>query len=196
MVNKQVGVTAEEVLLYQFQPKDTLVDIGCGTGVFARNVGYTYSDMQFILEDVHATFLKRADELFHTPTFGSRMKGRYQLLQGRNDSIPLPSAWYGLILCRQTLHEFTKPDKMIREIGRITRPGARLFITEVEPQYAGHRDAECQFLYLSIDHIVKQVTGSGLFTVHEIKRYDIYKHLPNTNPFHILEFRRTAVPAY
>lgn len=195
IVNKQINATAEEVSLYQFQPQDTLLDLGCGTGEFARNVGYTYPNMYFVLEDVHPTYLKRVDELFHTPGFGNKMKGRYRLVQGRQDSIPLPTGQRSLVLCRKSYHEFKNPSKMVAEMGRITRPGARLLITEAEPQYNGHRDRGCALPYLPADSIVKQVIRTGLFALHQVRRFNLYQHLPDEGPFHILEFRRTAKPA-
>jgi ubiquinone/menaquinone biosynthesis C-methylase UbiE len=149
---KVIPVTSDiylktEIESYGLHNGDTLVDIGCGDGTHAGYISHFYPLSYFILEDINAKTINRIDERYNNfHKFSMYIKERHQVVLGTSDSIPLPSASYNYLLCRETLHEFTNPTTMLQEMRRILIVGGKLIVVEAEPIKEGEKDPYCKKL--------------------------------------------------
>ncbi len=158
-----------EILEYKLDKVDTLIDIGCQDGQFAKLIAHLYPDLHFVLEDLneyllchkggvkcnsHQTSFEIKRNLKNSK-FAPNIENHYEFILGKMDSIPLKTASCKRVLCRKTLHEFDKLNKMVNELYRILEPNGILSITEVEAQYENHFDNMCNKQYLTKDEIVK-----------------------------------------
>ncbi|MCU0322480.1 MAG: methyltransferase domain-containing protein [Chitinophagaceae bacterium] len=159
----------QEILEYQLEKVDTLVDIGCGQGDFTRDIAHVYPNLFFKLEDLPFLigYKNRKDTsrtiqyntknqieftLKNSP-YAKRIESRYLVIIGTQDSIPMPANSAQRILCRKTLHEFKSANKMALELERILSKNGILTIVEPNPQYTGHIDVYCKSKYITKDEI-------------------------------------------
>jgi ubiquinone/menaquinone biosynthesis C-methylase UbiE len=168
-----------EILHYNLENVDTLVDIGCGYAYNDRYISSKFQKLNFILEDlprdIWGNDMKKAlveyvKNSTFSPTFGTNSR----IVIGTPDSIPLPSGQYEKVLCRITLHEFSNREKMISELKRILSPTGTLIIVERISSYEGERDKSCKQLYLTKEKIIK--TFSNLKLVDTIPLQPLSKN--------------------
>lgn len=150
---------ANEVDSYKLEKTDSLVDIGCGNGVHDKAIAHAYPNLFFILEDLPVDWNKNdlqklLTKFLKNDQYAPTIEQKYKFIPGYIDSIPLPSSSYKVVLCRFTLHEFSKRDKMISELNRILTDDGILIISEKEPNYEGERDKYCKQKYLAKVEII------------------------------------------
>lgn len=162
-----------EILQYQLENVDTLLDIGCSNGYFDRQIFEYYPDVFFVLEDlpnlvyhskkgqtvINETYptITEVGKVFKNSKRYPGIENRFKLIIGFEDSIPLPSNAFERILCRRTLHEFKNMDKMLSEIKRILKPNGKVTIVEVLSKYSGEQDPACGNLYLTKEEIKRML---------------------------------------
>jgi ubiquinone/menaquinone biosynthesis C-methylase UbiE len=100
--------------------KDQLVDIGCGDGTLLRLA--------------KANGLTQAVGLSGTEEEAARLKSTgLNVMQGYTDALPLPDLFASVIVCNSVLAIVPK-EKIpvsLREIARIAKPGARIWLGEI-----------------------------------------------------------------
>jgi SAM-dependent methyltransferase len=136
-------------------PEDELVDIGCGDGTLLRMAGQigVRSAVGFLATDEEVACVKATG---------------LNVQQAYSDHLPLPDAKASVVVCNNVLLIVPR-DKIfpsLREMHRIARPGARIFIGEIpftpgpppEPQF----DSSWQTLaYLYRKHGARTCLGDG-----------------------------------
>ncbi len=175
------GIT--EIKEYKLETVDTLVDIGCQDGLFSREIARFYPNVFLVLEDLEFFTLcnkkgnRCTDYLTQTEikkTFRNSRKyqnieNRYAFIAGRVDSIPLASTSYKRVLCRRTVHEFEKTQKMVNELARILKEGGILTIAEQEPNYKNEIDEFCNKKYLTKQEVLEFFKELKLLDVKSIQ---------------------------
>ena len=161
----------KEIAEYDLAKTDTLVDIGCGNGLFDLKIAKYHPDLFLILEDIKSNYAyknipKKVASNFNRLNIKNKKK-QYEFILGQKDSIPLPSNKYDKILSRITLHECEHKEKIIDEYYRILKPNGKLIIVELEPKFDGEKDRACKFKYLSKKDI--------LFYFDKFKDFKLYK---------------------
>jgi ubiquinone/menaquinone biosynthesis C-methylase UbiE len=154
-------VYSKEISKYGLVEKDTLVDIGCETGFHDNQIAYYYPGIYFVLEDIDVNNLNLIQKNNNRPGFINNMKGGYETVLGKFDSIPLPSARYKKILCRKTLHEFQNPAGMINEFKRILVAGGEVIIVDINPKYPGEKFHDCMRPFLEKTKIIDLFVQEG-----------------------------------
>ncbi|HJQ36316.1 MAG TPA: methyltransferase domain-containing protein [Thermoanaerobaculia bacterium] len=121
-------------------PGMTVLEYGAGTGWLSRFL--TQLGCRTILLDVSPTALKIARELFQRlPPIGARPEPQFLVFDGRR--IELPDASVDRIVCFDAFHHATNPDEMLREFGRVLKPGGIAGFAEPGPQHS--KTAQSQF---------------------------------------------------
>jgi SAM-dependent methyltransferase len=121
-------------------PGATVLDFGAGTGWLSRFL--TQLGCRAILLDVSPTALRIARELYaRQPVIGDRPAPEFLPFDGC--SIPLPDASVDRIVSFHAFHHVPNPDDMLREFGRILRPGGIAGFAEPGPRHS--RTAPSQF---------------------------------------------------
>ncbi len=141
---------------YGLNDGDTLLDVGSGYGYHSARIFRHYPNMFFVLEDIEIKYAKRNRGFVVVNGKSKYLKNNSRYVNGTIDSIPLPNSTHKLILCRKTLHEFTNPTVMLKELRRILTSDGILIIEETIPKIAEEIDPYCKMKHLSKDEIMAQ----------------------------------------
>lgn len=121
-------------------PGMTVLDFGGGTGWLTRALSQL--GCRAILSDVSPTALRIARESIEKqPPIHAKEEVRYVLFDGRK--IDLPDESVDRILCFDSFHHVPNPDDILREFGRILKPGGLAAFSEPGPEHS--RSAQSQF---------------------------------------------------
>lgn len=106
----------------QIRPGDTVLEVGCGSGVVMRELARRTAGANRLLgRDMNPYFLGVAREL-------ARREGLDRLIEfgeGRAESLPLPDASVDVALACTVIEE-GDAERMLAELVRVTRPGGRV----------------------------------------------------------------------
>jgi len=179
----------------QLQPGETLLDLGCGTGVECfialQQVGKTgmvygldmLPDMLQIANEAKAELAK------HTNC------NNVHFIQGDMSAIPLPDASVDVVISNCVINLTRNKRQVFSEIWRVLKPGGRMVIsdvvTETEPplQIRSHHGlaGECIAGALVQDYLCSVLQGLGFIDIQLLKRFP-YRQIQD-HTFHSLTFR-------
>jgi len=112
-------VKSREMLdLLAIHPRDKVLDVGCGSGVLLSRLAATYG-IEGVGVDISPSSLKTASlEDLHL--------NRYSLADG--ESLPFEDESFDYVLSFDLLEHLPEPEKCIREMDRVLKPGGVLLI--------------------------------------------------------------------
>ena len=117
----------------QLVPEMRVLDFGAGSGWASRWL--TQLGMEVIALDVSRTALEIGKTLYaRQPIIGQRPPPRFLHFDGRR--IDLPDESVDRIVCLDTFHHLLNPDEVLREMGRILRPGGIAGFSEPGPRHS------------------------------------------------------------
>ena len=106
------------------QPGETILDVGCGSGVLDRWLArHTGGAHRIVAVDIHRTLLREAAAL-------AKKDGLEQIIEfreGNAEAIPFPDNSFDVAMSA-TVMELLDADCMLREMIRVTKPGGRVAI--------------------------------------------------------------------
>jgi SAM-dependent methyltransferase len=105
---------------------DTVVDVGCGEGVVCAYAGRRGADVIGI--DIDPECIRRADEAMRGVPARS-----WRGLVGDADPIPLPDGVATVVVATEVLEHVDDPPRLLAELVRIGRPGARYVLSVPAP---------------------------------------------------------------
>lgn len=98
-----------------------LLDIGCGTGVLLREVADAFPGVFVVGIDLSRHMLAVAQEHLQSPP---------RLLHANVHDLPLKAGSFDVVVSSSSFHFWRVPDRGLREIARVLRPGGQLVITD------------------------------------------------------------------
>jgi ubiquinone/menaquinone biosynthesis C-methylase UbiE len=104
------------VRLAAVQPRDHLLEVGCGGG----HVLQQFPQALRTGLDLSANMLRRARV---------RLNGSAQLLRGSAEQLPFPDHFFDVVLCTEVLEHVPDPAVVIGELLRVAAPGARVIVS-------------------------------------------------------------------
>lgn len=114
-------------------PGTTVLEFGAGTGWLSRFL--TQLGCRVILLDVSATALRIARDLYERqPPIGERPAPQFLQFDGRH--IDLPDASVERIISFDAFHHAPNPDDVLREFGRVLKPGGIAAFAEPGPRHS------------------------------------------------------------
>lgn len=117
-----LGVVRSLVDEMQLQPGETVLDVGCGTGVLDRwLVHRTGGANHVVAMDIHRTLLREAQALARE----EGMEGRITFQPGNAEALPFRDNSFDVVLST-TVMELLDADLMLREMVRAARSGGRV----------------------------------------------------------------------
>jgi ubiquinone/menaquinone biosynthesis C-methylase UbiE len=117
-----LGVVRSLIDEVQLQPGETVLDVGCGTGVLDRwLVRRTGGANRVVAMDIHRTLLREAQALARE----EGMEGRITFQPGNAEALPFRDSSFDVVLST-TVMELLDADRMLREMVRVGKPGARV----------------------------------------------------------------------
>lgn len=124
----------------RLQQDMSVLEYGSGSGWLSRY--FTQLGCQAILLDVAPTALKMAEELYtRQPVIGHRPTPQFLLFDGRH--INLPDNSVDRIVCYHAFHHAANPDEVLKEFGRVLKPGGIAAFAEPGPAHS--RSPRSQF---------------------------------------------------
>jgi ubiquinone/menaquinone biosynthesis C-methylase UbiE len=125
-----LGVTIQGLKL---TPGMTVLEYGAGAGWLSRFLAQL--GCHVILLDVSSTALKIARELFaRQPPISAQSEPRFLVFDGQH--IDLPDASVDRIVCFDAFHHAPNPEDVLREFGRVLKPGGIAAFAEPGPLHS------------------------------------------------------------
>jgi ubiquinone/menaquinone biosynthesis C-methylase UbiE len=106
-------------LLAPFTGRERALDVGCGTGALAYVLAAYVGEVIGI--DRSEAYLAAARE--HAPP-------RCAFVAGDATALPFPYGDFDLVGCVRVLHHVERPELVVSEIARVTRPGGRIIVAD------------------------------------------------------------------
>lgn len=119
-----LGWALEKKKLEEFgkEKNITLLDLGCGPGVFSELVGEAFPQWNVVGVDNNADLLPKTST-FQNVSF---------LPSGANNEIPLSDASVDIVYCRFLFQHLTDKTQVLSEISRVLRPGGFVVAIDVD----------------------------------------------------------------
>ncbi len=126
IVQKEIGGRLFERLNYlNMQPRYVL-DLGCGTGYFSKQLKQRYPKAQIVGLDLAGMMLKQAH--------GSQsLFKKWPLVQADMLKMPFPSGLFDLVFANQTIHWANPLPDAMREISRVMKVDGCLMMSTLGP---------------------------------------------------------------
>jgi ubiquinone/menaquinone biosynthesis C-methylase UbiE len=119
---------AHKMLLECLQPGDgRILDVGCGTGIFARRVLASRPDAHLWCMDLSEGMLRQCRK--RCPPGN----GRLELVQGDSQQLPFADNAFDVVTCAHSFHHYPRQEQVLEEMFRVLRPDGRLLIIDGDP---------------------------------------------------------------
>lgn len=105
-----------------------MLDVGCGTGVFASAVRAALPEVKVVGIDLVAEMLAKGRSRWQSHS------GHVFPVQGDSERLPFSSASFDIVTCANSFHHYPRQERAIAEMRRVLKPGGRLMIID------GYRD--------------------------------------------------------
>ena len=106
----------------------TLLDVGCGTGVFAARVRAVFPKVKVWGVDLVAAMIRAGRGRWRSHGTG------FAPVQGDSERLPFPDGAFDVVTCANSFHHYPRQDRAVGEMRRVLKPGGRLLLID------GHRD--------------------------------------------------------
>jgi ubiquinone/menaquinone biosynthesis C-methylase UbiE len=101
-----------------------LLDIGCGTGVFAARVVHQFPQIQVWGIDLCEGMLRQC------AARRQAARGRFRLVQADSERLPFADDSFDVVTCSNSFHHYPRQDRVLAEMHRVLRLGGRLLIID------------------------------------------------------------------
>jgi SAM-dependent methyltransferase len=119
-----LGMIRTVLDLARVHPGETVLDVGCGSGVAIREVAQRSGRANRLIGvDMSPYLLREAKQLARQQGFGDMIEFR----EGRAEALPLPDDSIDVTLACTVLEE-GDADRMLKELVRVTKPGGRVAV--------------------------------------------------------------------
>ena len=111
-----LAVGFADVALAGLHPLDTVLDVGCGPGMFTRELVARLGEARVSAVDPVATFVAATAEAF--PVADVR--------RASAEELPYPDGSFDACVAQLVVHFMSDPERGLAEMARVTRPGGRV----------------------------------------------------------------------
>jgi ubiquinone/menaquinone biosynthesis C-methylase UbiE len=123
------------------QAGESVLDVGCGTGVFLPGLAELVGPTGRVVGlDYAPAFLADARERLAKTDVGDRV----ELVEGDAQRLPFADATFDAAHCERVLMHVEAPDAVIAEMQRVVRPGGRVVVAEPYPSGAAIDGADAE----------------------------------------------------
>jgi ubiquinone/menaquinone biosynthesis C-methylase UbiE len=106
------------------QPGETVLEVGCGTGVLDRWLAWrTGKANRIVGVDINAYLLREATILAQREGLADTIEFRH----GRGENLPFADGHFAVAMS-STVIQWADADRMLAEMARVTRPGGRVAV--------------------------------------------------------------------
>lgn len=101
-----------------------VLDVGCGTGLFAGRIAVQHPTVQVTGLDISEGMLTNARR--NCESFGDRV----ELVQGDAESLPFADNTFDVLTCVHSFHHYPRQGKVLSEMYRVLKPDGQLLIVD------------------------------------------------------------------
>lgn len=120
---EELRILNQIVQLAQICPTDRVLDVACGTGMVSFALASQAREVVGI--DISPGMLAKARALRHR-----RGIHNVHFVLGQAEPLPFHDEQFDVVVCRLAIHHFPQPEREIREMARVLKPGGRLVISD------------------------------------------------------------------
>jgi SAM-dependent methyltransferase len=125
----EVATREEYVGLLGITPGERVLDIGCGSGAVTRTLARRVAPGgRAVGMDASAALLEVARELANKAGLGATIEFK----EGDCRALPFPDASFDAVVAATTLSHVPDPARALAEMVRVTRPGGRVGVFDVD----------------------------------------------------------------
>lgn len=106
----------------------TILDVGCGTGVFAARIREALPSARVCGVDLVSGMLTKGAERWKSHS------GHVSPIQGDSERLPFAARSFDIVTCANSFHHYPHQDRAIAEMHRVLKPQGRLMLID------GYRD--------------------------------------------------------
>lgn len=126
IVQKEIGKRLFERLDYLNMKPHYVLDLGCGTGAFSKQLKQRYPKAQIIGLDLASMMLKQARA-------SQSLFNKWPLIQADMMKMPFPSGLFDLVFANQAIHWASPLPDAMREISRVMKAEGCLMLSTLGP---------------------------------------------------------------
>jgi ubiquinone/menaquinone biosynthesis C-methylase UbiE len=115
-----------------------VLDVGCGTGVFAAKIRQALPDAQVWGIDLVAGMLTKGARRWKAHSDG------ICAIQADSERLPFGRGVFDVVTCANSFHHYPHQDRAVEEMRRVLKPGGRLMLVD------GYRDAPWGWLIYDV----------------------------------------------
>lgn len=149
--------------------RGTVIDLGCGPADIPIRLARALAGVRIIAVDGSAAMLAHA----RNAVAQARLASRIELLRTRIPPLPVRSHTSDAVISNSLLHHLSDPDSLWRELARVGRPGAALFVMDLfRPDSPERARQIVEAASADEDPVLKQDFFNSLlaaFTVDEVR---------------------------
>jgi ArsR family transcriptional regulator len=137
-----------------------VADIGTGTGVLALELAWLGLDV--IGLDQSSAMLEAARRKWNA--IASEVTGSVEFRSGDAHELPLETASMDAVFAHMVLHSLADPERAIREMARVTRPGGQVVLVDFLPHEHAWMKQELGLVWLGFeqDTVAAWIEAAGL----------------------------------
>ncbi len=176
VLQKYLFEPAHDALLERVETKGgrRILDIGCGTGVFARRLASAFERCRISGLDISAEMIRVAREKATHPD-------RMLFMEGDSEKLPFDDNSFDCVSCANSFHHYPHPEKVLAEFHRVLVPDGVVILVD------GDRDSA--YGLVVFQGIVRLYEGRS---VHHHRRTE-FQGLLSGAGFQSVDFTKVAV---
>ncbi len=101
-----------------------ILDVGCGTGVFATHIAAALPRATIWGVDLVDGMLTRGRERWQA------LRDQAVPVQGDSERLPFPDGAFDVVTCANSFHHYPHQNRAVAEMHRVLKPGGRLFMID------------------------------------------------------------------
>ena len=105
----------------------TILDVGCGTGIFAARIHEALPHAKIWGVDLVAAMLAGGRSRWRAH------RGHVAPVQGDSERLPFPEGAFDVVTCANSFHHYPHQQRAVEEMYRVLKPGGRLI---TPPRYS------------------------------------------------------------
>ncbi len=117
-------VIAEKVEFVEPRSSEVALDVACGSGTFALALALRLGRVYGV--GLTLEMLGEARKALKQPD--TKAAGKVAFYRAEAETLPFADGTFDLVTCGNSFHHFPKPEKMLTEMTRVTKPTGRLGI--------------------------------------------------------------------
>ncbi|MGL4463599.1 MAG: class I SAM-dependent methyltransferase [Planctomycetia bacterium] len=105
-------------------PGAKVLDLGCGTGLFARRLLNEFFDVEVVGLDISEKMLEKA--ALNCPNVADRLT----LVHGDAEHLPFNGGEFDVVACIHSFHHYPQQQKVLAEMNRVLRRGGKAVVID------------------------------------------------------------------